>query len=498
MAVDGAQPGGPAQAAAAAPAAAPGGPAQASAGSGAATGGDDSAAPDAGASGTATPQWPPAGATEGELEDWLNHCLMLPEDDALIARATALRERLEELREERRKPVDPVVRLMRARNSSAKRRRQLESAEAALREVEQQMEELRASRSTCRDTVATCKQLLQEAESREEALRAEVAARGPAEGDQPAALAGDAARQAAEGVGGILTQLLVLPRAIAAGNHDVAYDAIVQQARSVHRALVGNDGPTLDATPTSPAGPGAVGPPGDAPSASSDVLPETQLRMFEGLSQPTQSSATTSTLVASPGGASVSPDLSPGTLAAIAGGSPGSPSGRSYAQALAGSLASAPADALPAAAGAGELMEQAVATAVPRAMSARMRVDAKAASAKRSPAADRRRTRHGDSSPRSQDSGQGEAAAASPATAAGLLGVNAGLALRQLDLAEVLARGSAALAELRGDAPAAEGGAPLAPAPPAADPGAADEGVDGLAHPSNADGGGDADGPPRG
>jgi len=57
----------------------------------------------------ATPQWPPPGATEEQLEEWLDQILRLPEDEALTARADSLKERLEELREERRKTVDPVV-----------------------------------------------------------------------------------------------------------------------------------------------------------------------------------------------------------------------------------------------------------------------------------------------------------------------------------------------------------------------------------------------------
>lgn len=413
---------------------------------------------------------------------------MLPEDDALIARATALRERLEELREERRKPADPVVRLMRARTATLKRKRQLDSAEAALQEVEQQMEELRASRRTCRDAVAACKELLQEAEAREEELRAEVASRGPAESDQPAASSGDAAQGVASGLSGLLTQLLVLPRAIAAGNQDVAYDAIIQQARIIHRTVAGNDGPTLDeGTPTSPAGPGAVGPAGDAPTASPDALPGMQPQLQ--MSQPSQPSSA-ATLVATPGAASPSPDLSPATLAglAMAEGSP------SYAQVLAGSLASAPADVLPAAAGVGARLARADATAVPRAMSARMRVDETAAATRRSPATDRRRTRHGDSSPRSQGSAQSEATGTLPSPARS----SAGLGLLQIGIREALARGSATLAELTGDAPSAGSDAPSAPAPPAADPGAGDEEVDVPAHPSADGGGGHGDGPPRG
>ena len=72
------------------------------------------------------------------------------------------------------------------------------------------------------------------------------------------------------GMSGLLTQLLVLPQAIASGNHDVAYGSIIQQAGAVHRAATGNDGPTLDVSrvPMTPAGAGPVGAP-----ATPDVLP---------------------------------------------------------------------------------------------------------------------------------------------------------------------------------------------------------------------------------
>ena len=331
----------------------------------------------------------------------------------------------------------------------------------------------------------------------EEALRAEVADRGPADSDPTAAGSGGATQQVASGLSGLLTQLLVLPKAIAAGNQDVAYEAILKQARNIHRSVAGNDGLSLDeGVPTSPTGPAVGGSTGDAPTASSDVLPETQLRLFENLSQSAQHSSAT-TLVATPGAASPSPDRVHAALtgpAAAAGGSP------TYAQVLTRALTSGPADALPAGPAAVAPLG-ATGNAVPRAMSARMRVDATAAAAKRSPAPDRRRTRHGDSSPRSPSSEQGEEPSATPSPGAS----RPESSLRQLDLAEVLARNRAALAELIGDAPAAEGDAPTAegeapsaPAPPAADPGAEEGSADGPARPPADDGGDPGGSPPRG
>ena len=57
--------------------------------------------------------------------------------------------------------------------------------------------------------------------------------------------------EAAAGVSGIITQLLMLPTAAEASNLSAAYAAVLEQACLVHRDLTGDMGPTLE--PASPA-----------------------------------------------------------------------------------------------------------------------------------------------------------------------------------------------------------------------------------------------------
>ena len=84
----------------------------------------------------------------------------------------------------------------------------------------------------------------------------------------------------ASGVQGLITQLLCLPAAAAKGNLDVAHAATLQQARALHLALTGHEGPTAEPPASSPdvhapgavaAGPAAAGAPAAAAGSPTEL-----------------------------------------------------------------------------------------------------------------------------------------------------------------------------------------------------------------------------------
>ena len=212
---------------------------------------------DADDGGARTPVWPPADATLPQLEDWLEALRRLPEDDVILARQALLGRRIGELRMPLpAQPAEPLTLVMRAKRVSDKRRRQLRRFSDLRDELLSQEVALRAALMDAHATVAATKQLLELAEEDEyrrfQDYAASLAAPGrtgspsaaeEASADSARRAGGDAA--AAQGVSGIITQLLMLPTAAEASNLGDAHAALLQQARLVHEGLTGNLGPSL-------------------------------------------------------------------------------------------------------------------------------------------------------------------------------------------------------------------------------------------------------------
>ena len=210
--------------------------------------------------------WPPADATLGQLEEWLDALRRLPEDDVILGRQTLLGRRIEELRRPLpAQPAEPLTLVLRAKRLSDKRRRQLSRFSGLLDELLAQEVALKAALMDAHATVDTTRRLLTLAEEDEHRCFREYAATlsAPGRADSPGAAeeasavsarrsGSDAA--AAQGVCGLITQLLMLPAAAEASNLGDAHAALLRQARLVHEGLTGNAGPTLVPDQEEPAG----------------------------------------------------------------------------------------------------------------------------------------------------------------------------------------------------------------------------------------------------
>ena len=210
--------------------------------------------------------WPPANATLGQLEEWLDALRRLPEDDLILSRQALLGRRIEELRKPLpAQPAEPLTLVLRAKRVSDKRRRQLRRFSGLLDELLAQEVALKAALLDAHATVDTTRRLLTLAEEDELRCFQEYAASlsAPGRTDSPGAAeeasavsarhsGGDAA--AAQGVCGLITQLLMLPAAAEASNLGDAHAALLRQARLIHEGLTGNPGPTLVPDQAEPAG----------------------------------------------------------------------------------------------------------------------------------------------------------------------------------------------------------------------------------------------------
>ena len=222
---------------------------------------------DAAASGTATPVWPPPSASLRELEGWLESLRSLPPDDAIQARVATLEARITELQTPPPAERGSVLtRLLRARQLTEKRRRQLRRFIDMRDGLLEEAAALKSKLDDAHATIEATARLSRLAEEAEYNLFCEYSASLEAPGRFPSPEAAtpasaEAARsrggnpEAAAGVCGLITQLLTLPSA-SHGNLVDAYTAILSQARLVHASLTGNPGPFLE--PVAPA-PGAAG-----------------------------------------------------------------------------------------------------------------------------------------------------------------------------------------------------------------------------------------------
>ena len=221
---------------------------------------------DAGDAGTRTPVWPPANASLAQLEEWLDALRRLPEDDVILGRQALLGRRIEELRRPLpAQPAEPLTLVLRAKRVTDKRRRQLRRFSGLLDELLAQEVALRAALLDAHATVDTTRRLLALAEEDEYRRFQEYAASLSAPGrtgsptaaeeasaDSARHSGGDAA--AAQGVCGLISQLLMLPAAAEASNLGDAHAALLQQARLIHEGLTGNPGPTLVPDQSGPGG----------------------------------------------------------------------------------------------------------------------------------------------------------------------------------------------------------------------------------------------------
>ena len=192
--------------------------------------------------GTATPVWPPAGSSLSDLENWLESLSRLPPDDALAVRRQTLQERIAELRAARKGLVSPLVQLLRAKQASERRRRQLARFRSMRNELLLELDGIKAKLSAADDTIASTEELLRIAEQVERALFEDLAASGTMPGGPGVGRGADAidpvsqaeahARGAdpdmAAGVGLLISQLLQLPLAARAGNLESASAALLQ------------------------------------------------------------------------------------------------------------------------------------------------------------------------------------------------------------------------------------------------------------------------------
>ena len=116
---------------------------------------------DAGDAGVRTPVWPPADATLGQLEEWLDALRRLPEDDIILSRQALLGRRINELRKPLpAQPAEPLTLVLRAKRVSDKRRRQLRRFSGLLDELLAQEVALKAALLDAHATVDTTRRLL--------------------------------------------------------------------------------------------------------------------------------------------------------------------------------------------------------------------------------------------------------------------------------------------------------------------------------------------------
>ena len=228
--------------------------------------------------------WPPADATLAELEGWLETIRCLPADEVITAREGALEARVVELEApEPKGHTSPLAFVLRAKQTTDKRRRQLWRFNALRDEFLAEEIALQLTIAKANATIETMERLYLPAGEVEHKLPCEYSASHDCPGRvalpdaaDPASAASARAYgrdpDAAAGVSGIITQLLMLPGARNIPNMDDAYAAILLQARFAHADLTGNQGPTLEPVPPAQ-GRGA---------AEGGVCPPRGLRGWEG------------------------------------------------------------------------------------------------------------------------------------------------------------------------------------------------------------------------
>ena len=193
----------------------------------------------------------------GELEDWLETIRRLPTGDVIYAREGALENRIAELRRPKPKgQASPFAFVLRAKQATEKRRRQLQRF-VALRDGLAAEEAPKLTIAGANATIEITGRLLKMAGGTEYKLFCEYSASQDAPGHVPSPDAADAASvdaarrhgrdpEAAAGVSGVITQLLMLSIAAQSANSSAAYAAVLEQARLVHEDFTGNKGLTLE------------------------------------------------------------------------------------------------------------------------------------------------------------------------------------------------------------------------------------------------------------
>ena len=204
--------------------------------------GDGSDDDDAVSTGAVAPVWLPADAALSQIEDWLETIRRLPAEDVIYAREGALENRIAELRRPKPKgQASPLALVLRAKQATEKRRRQLQRCVALRGGLAAEEEALKLTIADANATIEVTERLLKLAGETEYKPFCEYSASQDAPGRIPSPDAADFASadatrrhgcdpDAAAGVSGIITQLLMLPTAAQSANLSAAYAAVLEQA----------------------------------------------------------------------------------------------------------------------------------------------------------------------------------------------------------------------------------------------------------------------------